>query len=463
MWEQNRSRNDKKREYWNRYNADLNGEGVKAAKNSGSQDDNPEPKQAHAFEKEIVDNRINWALGKAFDITFYEDTPEPLIKSQSETINRFYRMNNLNVSEKMYAKYLLACGESCKIMYKKGEAKDIGIFIPEPFNIAYTKDREGNLSRFARRYVVQESINNEVLYVPYEEEYTDTEIITRKGQPDASLGVAEKCEVFDLQNDGYSEVDRVPHDFGKIPVILTQTDECGRPAYYPVIRLIDAYNNLFTEATNQFRAFRSAYLVLKNYIMTDEDDAELETDAGRNRIAEKLRTIRAFFIDNDGDVKFLTREVQQEAFVAIKKALEENIDRFSGNINYSNPEVLGKATNLTINTRTKPIDNASNDLADILEVSVKDMLAICNGIWEKVNSAIDIVTVKVNYYYDKPANLPEEAQSVQTLVNAGVTLEDALSVTSFVENPAEWAERSKEENKIEPETYDIIPPEDDEE
>jgi SPP1 family phage portal protein len=245
--------------------------------------------------------------------------------------------------------------------------------------------------------------------------------------------------------------------FGVVPVVMCTTDEAHRPAFYSVLGLIDAYNRLVSEGVFQFEAFAQAYLVLTNYLMTTDELKKVDSEDGRKEALEKIRKMRVMMMDEAGDAKFIKREVQTEAFLAIRDTLEENINRFSRNINYSDPEVLGKATNLTVNTRTKPIDNSANDFADIIEMAVIEMFRIANNVTSKLGMPIDADLLNVVFNYDKPANVPEEAQSVATVVNAGATLEDALSMLSACENPKEWAARAEEQRTALAEEYKITP------
>jgi hypothetical protein len=188
-------------------------------------------------------------------------------------------------------------------------------------------------------------------------------------------------------------------------------------------------------------------------MLTNDDLGKVDTEKGRLEALEKLKKLRVLLMDDAGKAEFLKREVQVEAFDSLRTLLEKNIDRFGRNINYADPDVLGKATNLTINTRTKPIDNASNDFADIIEMQIIELIKICNELWETVGKTIDPYTVNVVFSYDKPANLPEEAIAVQTLVNSGVMLQDALTVGSFCENPQEWADRAEESRQAKIDEY----------
>lgn len=437
---------DQELEYWMRYKADEVEDESLPKKDAGTlYETTATEKQIHNFEAEIVDNRLNWALGKAITLGYYEGTPDATVNQYEPVLTRMYRTSRLNVKVKDFGRWLLATGKAAMIVYqpKGGESDDIDILIPEIYDCAWTVEN-GEITEFARRYVIQEDVAKYQSYCDY---YTKEKMITCKGANYASYAMASKETAF---NEVVSEV---VYTFGMVPAVIATTDECARPAFYPVITLIDAYNNLFSEATNQFNTFAQSYLILTNYMLTNDDLGKVDTEAGRLQALEKLKKLRVLLMDDNGKAEFLKREVQVEAFDIIKTGLEKNIDRFSRNINYSDPEVLGKATNLSINTRTKPIDNGANDFADIIEMAILDLIKVCNGIWNKTKTAIDPYLIDIQFSYDKPANLPEEAMSVQTLVNSGVMLADALTIFSGCENPAEWADRAEEARQAKVEEY----------
>ncbi|MCK9474072.1 phage portal protein [Sulfurimonas sp.] len=436
---------DQEREYWQRYKADYEPETTHKIDIGTLYERNVNTPQIHNFEAEIVDNRLNWCMGKAIDIDFYEDTPQEEIDRQNEIIKRFYRVSRLNVKVKDFGRWLLATGRSAMICYQPTTeaADDVDVFVPEIYDCAWDY-QNGVLTEFARRYVKQEDEN---IYYAYCDYYTPDEIKTFKSAPYSDCNSAMLADKFD------EEVSTDPNMFGIVPVVMTELDECARPCFYPVLSLIDSYNNLCSSATDQFNTFAQSYLVLTNYMLTNDDLGKVDTEQGRLEALEKLKKLRVLLMDDAGKAEFLKREVQVEAFDSLRILLEKNIDRFGRNINYADPEVLGKATNLTINTRTKPIDNASNDFADIIETQIIDLIKICNQLWETVGKSIDPYTVNVVFSYDKPANLPEEAIAVQTLVNAGVMLQDALRVGSFCENPQEWADRAEESRQAKIDEY----------
>jgi len=154
-----------------------------------------------------------------------------------------------------------------------------------------------------------------------------------------------------------------------------------------------------------------------------------------------------YILGEDGEANFMKREVQIEAFTSISKELKDCIDRFSGNINYSDPEVMGKATNLAINTRTKPIGNKAQDLTDLFQEQFRKMLEIINSFWKIQGKSIKLEKISFEFTYDKPSNQVEEATTVQALRNAGVPKLYAYQQFSGFSDPKLIADEADKEEK----------------
>lgn len=441
----------------------------------------------NAYEREIVDNRVNLVFGKRFAMQLDKED-----SVTTERLQRFYDRNTLGVTAKEIMRNAGACGSSGVMLYQpeSDDALDVAILPLKPYEYAIQYDSKGNALYAIRIYtevvdrytdaaarvepnatgsagtqadqsgeqvrVVCEYWDNDIhVLVKGQQYYSDSETALR------NCMVAEVDEKTGKKKDPEYQVDKKTMGdnlFGAVPFVEFRGLEGARPYFYPVISLIDAYNVLFSDAASEFAAFRNAYLILKNWIVEDQTDSTGTVTLTKEQLLKKMR---AFFFDENGDAKFLTREIPTAAFTEFEKVFRHNIDRFSQNIDFTDPEVYGTATNLAIATRLKGAENAANDCADQFELSMKRVISICNGIWESAGEQIDPWAIKFEFPYDRPSNIAEEATTVATLTTAGVALIDALRITSFVDNPEEWNERAAEEKKALIGTmtpFDIKPP-----
>jgi len=394
------------------------------------------------FEGEIVDNINSWAFSRGFTIN--SDKEDDLVRIYSN----IPQYNDLKVIAKDLGRNALAVGSSLLVAYTDMENL-VRFYVPEPEMTAFITDSFGNISEFVFFYYKQELEG----YRLYADAFDDNEITYFKATATTKTAWLSSLPSMEI-------IETKPHNFKKSPAVVL---DMKYPAFYKVIGLIDAYNKLLTETNDQFSAFKAVILALRNLMLTDEDHEKLTTDAKAKEAYDKIMKMSVYFLREDGEANFLKREVQVEAFTALEEVLRANIDRFSGNVNYSDPEVMGRATNLAINTRTKPISNKAQDLTDRFQMCFREMLRIVNEFWKIQKKDIDIDAVTIQFNYDKPANQVEEATTVQNLINSGVPKKYAYSQFSGFSDPEAVAEEAQKEdekrNQTDTYTKGILPEE----
>lgn len=426
LFDANKTRLSVTRDYLNRYNVDSK-EHVSSVIRGYS-----EARKAdlvlipNNFEGEIVDNQANWAFGRGFMINSKDE-------KDYEFLQDFVTSKNLNVIAKRVAKYALATGAGLLTAYTDAD-NIIRFYVPEPDKTIYLQNSFGDIEKFAFFYW-KEELKGWRLYC---DAFDENEITYFK-----SIQLQTSQMFINLPS--MQKISSKPHNFKKAPATVV---DITRPAFYRVIPLIDAYNKLITETNDQFSAFKAVMLALRNLIMTDDlKSGVLDTEEKNKQALDKIQKMSVFILGDDGEANFMKREVQVEAFTAIEGVISKNIDRFSGNINYSDPEVMGKATNLAINTRTKPISNKAQDITDVFQEQFRKLLEIINDFWKIQGKAIQIEKISFEFAYDKPSNQVEEATTVQTLRNSGVPKLYCYQQFTGFSDPALIAKESDDEEK----------------
>lgn len=378
----------------------------------------------NGFESEIVDNIANWAFARGFSISTSEE-------KDKEVFENFVQTKGLNVYAKQVAKSTLSTGQGLLMCYSN-EENEIGFHVPEPDMVIYLSNSIGKVEKFAQFYWIQETEGFRL----YCDAIDDFDVTTFKADSINSTAMFSSLPEM-------TAVKNQTHNFKSCPAVIL---DMTYPAFFKVIKLIDAYNKLITETNDQFSAFKAIILALKNAILTDSIGDAVINDEKAKEAYDKLMKMSVFLLREDGEAEFLKREVQTDAFECLEKVLRTNIDRFSGNINYADSDVLGKATNLTINTRTKQLDNKAKDLTDIFQLQFRKLLEIINKFWAINGKSVNLKKIMLDFNYDKPANLPEEATTVQTLVNGGVPKKYAYAQFSGFTNPDQVATEAEENN-----------------
>jgi hypothetical protein len=412
-----------------------------------------------AFESEIVDNRVNLGLSKPFTITAAD-------KTQQQSVEGLYNYNNLHVMSKEIMRNTGACGASAVYLFQPedGDAATIEMMPLRPWEYAVFRNSRGQVVYALRIWAEAIALESDEGAI-----YNLNEAMKEAGATPKEGAIVNllKCEYIDADNYYYfrgqkasytdslayqdtalqpdelqQERQGAPNLFNMAPIVDIQGLKGRRPYYFNSLTWIDAYNILTTDSISEFDAVRSAILVLKNYGLADtvdEDGATTET------VKAKMKRMRAITIDDNGEVKWLIKDIQVDALKTIESILRRNIDRFSNNIDYSDPDVYGRATNLAVVTRIQGAKNAAKDMCDQFEIALNNIIKICNNIWQPLNKAVDITKLEIEFVYDMPVNTQEEVNNFVSMKGAGISAEDALSTLSFVKDPAAWAERMNDE------------------
>jgi SPP1 family phage portal protein len=164
--------------------------------------------------------------------------------------------------------------------------------------------------------------------------------------------------------------------------------------------------------------------------------------------AKDLTNARAIQVGEGGDASFLTKEIKHEAYTAVMTDLAKNIERFSGNLNYSDPEVYGKATNLAISTRVKPLENQAKALWYQVEAMLDDMFKGITEYWNKRAGSLGWDWRKLHYVYklDKPINEVEIADTAVKYREVGLSMDTVVKQIPFVRDAQEEITKIKKEN-----------------
>lgn len=420
-----------------------------------------------AFESEIVRNRVNMGLAQPFTLKIKEEAEQA--ESKQKKLTAFYEENDLHLKCKDIMANTGACGASAVYMYmpeEKEEADAIAIIDLKPWEYAIMRDSKGRVLYALRIWVELIDLNSEAgMTYKLAEAMREAGVTPKEGVMVNIL----KCEYIDNDNyyyfrgnvGSYSEEiayqqtaikpDEIeirqgePNFFGAVPIVEFVGLKGRRPYYFESITWIDAYNILTTDSISEFDAIRTAILLLKNYYVGDTVD---ENGDVTETTKSQMKRARVLKMDENGSAEWLIKDIPVNAFVELEKCIRRNIDRFSCNIDYSDTEIYGKATNLSIQARMHGIKLAAKDMCDAFEKGLKEMISVANGLWttaEKGAQEIKKTDIKCEFTFDVPINTQEEVSNFVALKGAGISLEDALTQLSFVKNPEEWAERAMDE------------------
>lgn len=233
------------------------------------------------------------------------------------------------------------------------------------------------------------------------------------------------------------------HIYGRIPIITLYNNEEEMSDLEKIETLVNDYDRVMSDISDEFEAFRNAYLVIKDMVMNGDS-------------LQKLKEEGIVEVTDSGDMRFVTKEIQTDALNSHLERLEKNIHKFAQvpdltDENFANNlsgvairfKLFGLETKCIIKERK--MDKAIRQLLEVLTVPVR----------VKTGKEIDLRQVKIEFSRNIPMNITEIVDTVCKL-EGKVDKETLLALLPFVDNPLEVLEKLKkdaEEAKKENDPY----------
>ena len=227
---------------------------------------------------------------------------------------------------------------------------------------------------------------------------------------------------------GYTFEKRVPHIYGRIPVTTMYNNEEQMSDLERVESLVNDYDKVLSDVSNEFEAFRNAYLMLKNMVV------------GKDSI-QKLKDEGIIEVMENGDVKFITKQIQTEALENHLNRLEKNIYKFSQVPDLSDENFAGNLSGVAIRFKLFGLETKCIIKERKMEKAIKELVRVLSvPIHVNTGREVDVINLKVEFSRNVPNNLTEIVDTV-TKLDGKVDKETLLSLLPFIDNPKEVLEK----------------------
>ena len=162
---------------------------------------------------------------------------------------------------------------------------------------------------------------------------------------------------------------------------------------------------------------------------------------------QKLKDEGIVEVTDQGDMRFVTKEIQTDAINSHLERLEKNIHKFAQVPDLSDENFAGNLSGVAIRfklfgletkciTKERKMDKAIRQLIEVLSVPLR----VITG------KDVDMRQVKIEFKRNIPANITEIVDVVCKL-DGKVDDETLLSLLPFVDNPKEVLEKIKKQKK----------------
>lgn len=191
-----------------------------------------------------------------------------------------------------------------------------------------------------------------------------------------------------------------------------------------VLSLIDDYDKVISDNSNEVEAFVHAYMVFENLNVDDET-----LKAGQKNGSFSFKTTGT----QQGKVYFLTKNINDSFTEHHLQRLNDNIYRFSRTPNLTD-DTFGSASGVSLKFKLHGLETKCGMFQAKMMDAGQYMWKVLSSSWAKKKIKVDPLQVTMEFSRNFPLDLASEAQTVQALISAGLPKEIAYSQLSFVDD-----------------------------
>ena len=381
-----------------------------------SRDGQPNNKIVNPYPKYITDMLVGYFVGQPISYTSKEE--DGLL----EDLQVIFDYSDEQEENLELAKICSIKGKAYELLYRDEDARiRFNEFGPDQMFVIYDMTISPSI-KFAIRYYDVGEGNEKITYA----EVYDKEVCTLYKGKDSDLSLEQIT----------------PHTFKDVPVVEYVNNKEEQGDFEQVITLIDAYNKAQSNTLNDMDQFTDAYLILVNMAGTDSE-----------RI-EELKRDRVMLLDDDGDAKWLIKEINDAWVENYKDRVRRDIHKFSYTPDMQDESFGNNLSGVSIRYKILAMEQIrSNKERKFKKGLQRRIELICNSLSLEKN--IDLFTnINIKFANTLPQNIYELSQTIKNL-SPYLSSETLLNQLPFVENAKEELEKKKAEDEEITSSYDF--------
>lgn len=381
-----------------------------------SRDGQPNNKIVNPYPKYITDMLVGYFVGQPISYTSKEE--DGLL----EDLQAIFDYSDEQEENLELAKICSIKGKAYELLYRDEDARiRFNEFGPDQMFVIYDMTISPSI-KFAIRYYDVGEGNDKITYA----EVYDKEVCTLYKGKDSDLSLEQIT----------------PHTFKDVPVVEYVNNKEEQGDFEQVITLIDAYNKAQSNTLNDMDQFTDAYLILVNMAGTDSD-----------RIDE-LKRNRVMLLDDDGDAKWLIKEINDAWVENYKDRVRRDIHKFSYTPDMQDESFGNNLSGVSIRYKILAMEQIrSNKERKFKKGLQRRIELICNSL--RLEKDIDLFTdINIKFANTLPQNIYELSQTIKNL-SPYLSSETLLNQLPFVENAKEELEKKKAEDEEITSSYDF--------
>ena len=377
--------------------------------------DKEDAKLIHDYPGYITTIATAYFLGKPISYTLQDDK----LKKDFEKLSEYLSTEEEQQENFEHSENCSIFGKSYELWYKNVD-NTIGNVVVDPRDCFILRDNTVK-KEITAAVRWDKTKNKEDKWVYTLEVYDSTTVTTYE-----FLSESDKKEVPNIK--GVTKL----HGFNQVPIIEFLNNKRAFGDFKKVVSLIDGYDEAASTSVDDMTDFTDALLVLTNVGGTDKETLK------------KIKEDKLMLIDDDGDAKWLIKQVNDSYAQNNKNRLNQDIHKFSMIPDMQDKEFSGNSSGVALGYKLLALEQ----LAAQKEMHFK------KAINQRLQLMIDFHNLKITpkdiqkvFTRNVPKNLVEAADTAQKLQGI-VSHETILSILPFIEDAKVELEKIKAEEDI---------------
>ena len=377
--------------------------------------DKEDAKLIHDYPGYITTIATAYFLGKPISYTLQDDK----LKKDFEKLSEYLSTEEEQQENFEHSENCSIFGKSYELWYKNVD-NTIGNVVVDPRDCFILRDNTVK-KEITAAVRWDKTKNKEDKWVYTLEVYDSTTVTTYE-----FLSESDKKEVPNIK--GVSKL----HGFNQVPIIEFLNNKRAFGDFKKVVSLIDGYDETASTSVDDMTDFTDALLVLTNVGGTDKETLK------------KIKEDKLMLIDDDGDAKWLIKQVNDSYAQNNKNRLNQDIHKFSMIPDMQDKEFSGNSSGVALGYKLLALEQLAAQKEMHFKKAINQRLQLMIDFHNLKIKATDIQKV---FTRNVPKNLVEAADTAQKLQGI-VSHETILSILPFIEDAKVELEKIKAEEDI---------------
>ena len=377
--------------------------------------DKEDAKLIHDYPGYITTIATAYFLGKPISYALQDDK----LKKDFEKLSEYLSTEEEQQENFEHSENCSIFGKSYELWYKNAD-NTIGNAVVDPRDCFVLRD-DTVKKEITAAVRWDKTKNKEDKWIYKLEVYDSTTVTTYE-----FLSDSDKKEVPNIK--GVTKL----HGFNQVPIIEFLNNKRAFGDFKKVVSLIDGYDEAASTSIDDMTDFTDALLVLTNVGGTDKETLK------------KIKEDKLMLIDDDGDAKWLIKEVNDSYAQNNKNRLNQDIHKFSMIPDMQDKEFSGNSSGVALGYKLLALEQLAAQKEMHFKKAINQRLQLMIDFHNLKIKATDIQKV---FTRNVPKNLVEAADTAQKLQGI-VSHETILSILPFIEDAKGELEKIKAEEDI---------------